>query len=190
MPQRETRFNVAAPPAAVWAFVRDVQALCSCIPGVEQVTLLDHRTAELTVKERIGVVPLTVSLRAQIDAEDPPHRLHATATAQHLRMEIDVSLRASGRGTEMLGLIQVRGEGPLKPVVDSLFERRADERAAQFAEQLERRFGATGSGVPAEPATATPPVPASSIRGRVARIGASLARYWQRLFGSRAGPSN
>ncbi len=179
MPERESTFAVRAPPDEVWRFIRDLPSLCACIPGVERVALVDDRTAELTVKERIGVVPLILALRAHIDSEYPPHRLHAIATAEHLTMEIDVALQANGSGTEMLGLIRVKGEGPLKPVVDSLFERRATERAAQFADQLTRRFGAVApEGVPA-PVAAVP----ERARGRVGRIAPWLGRLWQRLIG-------
>lgn len=184
MPERETRFVVDASPAEVWTFVRDVHALCSCIPGVEKVTLLDERTADLTVKEKVGVVPLIVQLRARIDAEDPPHRLHAVATADHLTMEIDVGLKPDGPRTELLGLIRVKGEGPLRPVVNSLFDKRADERAAQFAEQLEQRFGAVGAEVVVE---TTPEEPVQEP-GWLARVGAWLRRLRQRLQARSASP--
>lgn len=172
MPERETKFVVAAPPAEVWKFVRDVHALCSCIPGVEKVNLVDERTAELTVKEKVGVVPLVVQLTARVDAEDPPHHLHAVATAEHLTMEIDVDLQRVGSATELLGRIRVKGEGPLKPVVNGLFEKRADERAAQFAEQLEARFGAVG-----EAATAGAEAAPASVREEPT----SKPAWWTRL---------
>ncbi|HEU4925178.1 MAG TPA: SRPBCC domain-containing protein [Burkholderiales bacterium] len=145
MPERAAKFTVNAPPQELWSFLRDLEALCTCIPGVERIRLVDSRTAELTVKEKVGVVPLIVDLTARIDSEDPPRRLHATASAEHLTMAIDVTLQPSGSATELHSLFNVRGEGPLKPVVDRLFERRATERTAQFAEALERRFGARPS---------------------------------------------
>ena len=52
------------------------------------------------------------------------------------------SSRRTDSGTELHSLFKVVGEGPLKPVVDRLFERRATERTAQFAECLAQRFGA------------------------------------------------
>ena len=140
MPQREAKFAVSAPPAEVWKFIRDFRALCTCIPGVERISVLDDQTAELTVKEKVGVVPLIVELRARIDAEQPPHRLRATATAEHLTMAIDVALQGTAEGTELHSRFDVRGEGPLKPIVDRLFEKRATERTAQFAECLAKRF--------------------------------------------------
>ena len=140
MPAREARFSVDAPPAELWQFLRDFLALCTCIPGVERIEVVDERTAELTVKEKVGVVPLTVELHARIESEEPPRRLHALATAEHLTMAIDVELAPTPSGTELHSRFEVKGEGPLKPIVDRLFEKRATERTAQFAECLKRRF--------------------------------------------------
>jgi len=174
MPQREAKFEVNAPPQEVWRFIRDFESLCSCIPGVERIKLVDDRTAELTVKEKVGIVPLVLMLTAHIDSEEPPRRLHATAKADHLTMEIDVSLRAIAAGTELLGLLKVKGEGQLKAVVDSLFERRATERTAQFAASLEQRFGAAAPRAEAlQPAGGEP--------GYLARFGRWLRRLWQKL---------
>lgn len=152
MPRREATFEVNASPAEVWRFIRDFESLCTCIPGVERVKALDERTAELTVKEKIGVVPLVVTLTARIDAEEPPRRLHAVARAEHLTMDIDVSLQAKGTATELHSTFDVTGTGQLKPIVDRLFEKRATERTAQFAECLGRRFG--GAPVAAVPVPA------------------------------------
>lgn len=165
MPQRETRFTVNARPLELWRFIRDIELLCTCIPGVEKIVLLDESTADLTVKEKVGVIPMVLTLRASIDSEDPPRRLHATATAEHLSMNIDVSLEKTANGTELRGLFDVTGTGQLKPIVDRLFEKRATERTAQFADCLQKRFGA----VP--PASAPPQV-----------TGGWLNRFWRRLW--------
>lgn len=150
MPQREARFTVNAPPAELWKFIRDMESLCTCIPGVEKVVLLDGRSADLTVREKVGVIPMVLTLRASIDSEDPPRRLHATARAEHLTMDIEVSLEKAANGTELRALFDVTGTGQLKPIVDRLFERRATERAAQFADSLQKRFGAVPpAGAPA-----------------------------------------
>ena len=140
MPSREARFSVAAPPEELWRFLRDFEALCGCIPGVERIRVIDARTAELRVKEKVGVVPLVVDLRAEIVDEAPPEHLHAVAKGEHLTMLIDVTLESSGGGTELRSVFDVTGTGPLKPIVDRLFEKRATERTAQFGESLTQRF--------------------------------------------------
>ena len=179
MPRREAKFMVHARPEELWRFIRDFQSLCTCIPGVERIKVVDDRTAELTVKEKIGVVPLIVALRAQIDSEDPPHRLHATAKAEHLTMAIDVTLRAAESGTELLSLFDVKGEGQLKAIVDRLFERRATERTAQFADCLQKRFGAVSSALAPAQFRGDP----GAARDRVGRIKRWLNRLWRRLLG-------
>ena len=143
MHRREALFTVPTAPEVVWRFIRDFESLCACVPGVERLRRVDDATAEMTVVEKIGVVPLRVDFTAHIDAEDPPHSLHAVAKAEHVDVEIDVRLRAAGRGTELASQVKVIGRGPLKPVVDRLFERRATERTAEFARLLESRFGGT-----------------------------------------------
>lgn len=179
MPQREARFTVNAPPGELWRFIRDFESLCACIPGVERIAVVDERTVDLTVREKIGVVPLIVDLRAQIESEDPPHRLHATARAEHLTMAIDVALQASASGTELLARFDVRGEGQLKAIVDRLFERRATERTAQFADSLQQRFGAVAPGDAAAPSRAG----SGAARDRAGRIARGLGRLWRRLRG-------
>ncbi|OGA62695.1 MAG: hypothetical protein A3G81_15600 [Betaproteobacteria bacterium RIFCSPLOWO2_12_FULL_65_14] len=169
MPRREAKFTVNAPPEQLWRFIRDFQSLCTCIPGVERINVVDDRTAELTVKEKVGVVPLIVTLRAQIDSEEPPRRLHATARAEHLTMAIDVTLQRTASGTELFSLFDVKGEGPLKPIVDRLFERRATERTAQFAACIEKRFGAV--------------VPTSTPKKAKGPLRLWLERLWRRLLG-------
>jgi len=170
MPRRETRFTVNAPPQELWAFIRDMESLCTCIPGVEKIVVLDGRSADLTVKEKVGVIPMILTLRASIDAEDPPRRLHATARAEHLAMDIDVSLEKADNGTELRALFDVTGTGQLKPIVDRLFEKRATERAAQFADCLQQRFGAA--------------VPASTPRKAEGPLRRWLKRLWRRLTSS------
>ena len=168
MPQREAKIEVNARPDDLWKFIREFESLCTCIPGVERIELVDDRTADLTVKEKVGVVPLILTLRTRIESEDPPRSLHAIARAEHLTMEIDVALRETGAGTELLAVFDVKGEGPLKPIVDRLFERRATERTAQFAASLEKRFGAASS----------KPAPAQERGGPIRRW---LARLWRRF---------
>lgn len=180
MPEREATFVVNAAPDQVWAFIRDFESLCTCIPGVERIRVIDERSAELTVREKIGVVPLIMTLTAIIDSEEPPHRLHATARAEHLTMEIDVALRQADAGTGLTGMFRVKGEGQLKAIVDSLFERRATERTAHFADCIERRFGA----VCAPPEAAQLPAAATPARGLPARIGQWLAQLWRRVSGA------
>lgn len=179
MPRREEKFSVCATPDELWSFIRDLESLCSCIPGVEHINLVDDRSVELRVKEKVGVIPLTVDLVGQIEFENPPHSLRAVSKAEHLTMEIDVALLGNGSGTEITAQFEVAGEGPLKPIVDNMFERKATEKAAQFAEILKERFGADPSRE-APVGTCRRSVPAPNQARTIRRW---LYRLWQLLTG-------
>jgi hypothetical protein len=99
-------------------------------------------------------------------------------------MEIDVALKGTGSGTELLALFNVAGEGQLKPVVDRLFERRATERAAQFADCLAKRFGADSSGE-AEVQRGDRPL---AERAWIGRMTQWLRRLWRRFLGQTSPP--
>jgi hypothetical protein len=94
-------------------------------------------------------------------------------------MEIDVTLQETDSGTEMLSLFKVKGEGQLKSLVDSLFERRASERTAQFADCLEKRFGGVASTI----ALAQVPTGPDAAHEWVERLSRWLNRLWLRLLG-------
>ncbi len=184
MHRREEKFSVNASPDALWTFIRDFEELCGCIPGVERIHPVDDLTVELTVKEKIGIVPLIVDLVGRIEAEDPPHSLQAVATAEHLTMKMDVALQGTGSRTEITAVFEVAGEGPLKPIVDRLFERRATERAAEFAEILVERFGAVSS----DDALVDTPDQFHPAQNRHGTLWRWLIRLWQNFFGQPAPP--
>ena len=184
MPRREEKFSVNATPDELWSFIRDLESLCNCIPGVEHINLIDDRSIELRVTEKVGVIPITVDLAGQIEFEDPPHSLRAVSKAEHLTMEIDVALLGNGSGTEITAQFEVAGQGPLKPIVDNMFEHKATEKAAQFAEILKERFGADSSRK--DPAnTGRRSIPAPNQAGMIRRW---LYRLW-RLFTGQSTPS-
>ncbi len=174
MPRREARIAVDASPEALWRFLRDFRSLCTCIPGVERIEPIDDRSADVTVREKVGVIPMVLTLRAVIESEDPPRRLHAVAKAEHLTMVIDVALEPAGRGTTLVSVFDVTGTGQLKPIVDRLFEKRATERTAQFADCLEKRFAGGASG-PQAPEPGKPPELKTSLKEE-----APAGRAWTR----------
>ncbi|HMN76894.1 MAG TPA: SRPBCC domain-containing protein [Burkholderiaceae bacterium] len=175
MPRREASIEVATSADELWRFLRDFESLCACIPGVERVEVADARNATLTVREKVGVVPMVLALQATIEREDPPRSLHAVARAEHLTMAIDVALQPSGRNTTLRTVFDVAGTGPLKAIVDSLFERRATERTAAFAESLGKRFAAG-----AAPGASTPARPAGEAQGWLARFIARMRAVFAR----------
>ena len=59
---------IAAPRERVWEFVMDVPRVSQCVPGVQDVKLLDGDNYEGTLKVRVG--PIALALAGKITMEE------------------------------------------------------------------------------------------------------------------------
>ena len=113
--------------------------------GSAQATAFDVSDAEVS-RAALDVLLGEGSIHAVINNagihDDAPM---AGMSAEQWHRVIDVSLQANGSHTELVSVFDVKGEGQLKPIVNRLFEARATERSAQFAECLQKRFSQAGA---------------------------------------------
>jgi carbon monoxide dehydrogenase subunit G len=63
--------DVSAPSEQVWRFLFDVEALASCMPGMEGAEQVDDKTYRGTVTARVGPVSASFEVRAVITQIDP-----------------------------------------------------------------------------------------------------------------------
>ncbi|HEU0167508.1 MAG TPA: SRPBCC family protein [Chloroflexota bacterium] len=61
---------IAAPKARVWEFVMDVPRVSQCVPGVQDVKLLDGDNYEGTLKVRVGPIALTLAGKITMEERD------------------------------------------------------------------------------------------------------------------------
>ncbi|MGI0148587.1 MAG: CoxG family protein, partial [Thermoplasmata archaeon] len=59
MPEGKIEFDVIAPVAQVWSFLSDLRKVGQCVPGVENVELIDEKRARWDLKVRIGPLSQT-----------------------------------------------------------------------------------------------------------------------------------
>lgn len=57
----EGKFTLKAPIQEVWYSLLDPETLASCIPGMEKMELIDDKTYESVVKQKVG--PISVKLK-------------------------------------------------------------------------------------------------------------------------------
>lgn len=70
----DQEFVVPAPADRVWAFLMDIPAMASCIPGASDVRQLDDRTYEATVKTKIGPISASFGCKITIvELDDATH---------------------------------------------------------------------------------------------------------------------
>jgi carbon monoxide dehydrogenase subunit G len=172
MKMRE-EFVVAEPPATLWEFFEQVDRVARCVPGVEEVTVVDADNSRVRVTQAVGPMSATFDLKMRITARDPGRSMEFTAigrsvrgAAGNVRSTNTVHLEdADGGGT----LVRLDGEvalgGMLGSVGQKVVAKQAGKVTRSFAEALERELSGGGAAAeesaPAEePAAAAAPAPA------------------------------
>jgi uncharacterized protein len=150
MPVIEERFDVAAAPEAVWAFLLDPGRLAACIPGCERLEVVDERTYRLRVTVKVGFLATTQDVRMTVVEAEPPRRLVAEGRGEDTRLGSQVDIRntlelaPAGSGvTTVRYRSEVKVLGRLGGVGDAVMKVKARELAGVFAERVRAAIEAT-----------------------------------------------
>ena len=167
MKMRE-EFVVQEPPATLWEFFEQVDRVARCVPGVEEVTVVDADNSRVRVTQAVGPMSATFDLKMRITDRDPGRSMEFTAigrsvrgAAGNVRSTNTVALEeAEGGGTRVTLDGDVALGGMLGSVGQKVVAKQAGKVTRSFAEALERELSGNGA-AEAEPApqAAEPPVP-------------------------------
>jgi uncharacterized protein len=140
MPRFEERFTVEAPPDTVWAFLLDPKRLAPCIPGCEDIDIVDERTYRLRLTVKVGFLSTSQDVRVEIVEADPPRRLVSQGRGEDSRLGSRVEVRTSlelspvGKGaTSVVYASDVTVLGRLGSIGDAVMKVKAAQLAGEFA---------------------------------------------------------
>jgi carbon monoxide dehydrogenase subunit G len=180
----EERFQVAAPPERVFAFLSDPRSVVVCMPGAELESLESERRFLGRVTVKVGAVQVAYKGAVELTlVEAATRRLHAVGEGREqggagkVGLELELRVTASGAGSEvtieaeasLAGKIVRFGRGMIESVSRQLF--------AQFAAAARERLETAADGAPA-PSAAPGPIRALPLLWR------ALLDWLHRLFGS------
>ena len=169
MKMRE-EFVVPEPPATLWEFFEQVDRVARCVPGVEEVTVVDADNSRVRVTQAVGPMSATFDLKMRITDRDPGRSMEFTAigrsvrgAAGNVRSTNTVALEeAEGGGTRVTLDGDVALGGMLGSVGQKVVAKQAGKVTRSFAEALERELSGNGAAEAAPAAQAAePPVPES-----------------------------
>jgi len=191
----QQEFSVAEPVSAVWKFFDEPEAVAGCLPGVEEVTVLDEDNVQVRATQSLG--PMTATFEAKVTVlervTEELIRFRATGKSVrgavgNLRTENTVRLRATADGTSVVVDGDLVLAGALGSVGQKVVSRQAAKVTAEFAANLQRALNGESpqSLAPArppaaaqvlQPAQAAPAAPSGDRWGKaaVALSGASVA---------------
>jgi carbon monoxide dehydrogenase subunit G len=161
---RET-FRVAAPPEAVWDFLKTPARVVTCLPGAELTEAVDERTYRGRVKVKVGPITTSYAGTAQLEqVDDDARRMQLRGEGSEAggagtaRLTMVGAVTPAGGASEVhvdatidiAGRVMQYGRGLVESVSRQLFK--------QFATSLkgELEGGATPGG-PSAPAATTGP---------------------------------
>jgi uncharacterized protein len=141
----QQEFSVAEPVGAVWKFFDEPEAVAGCLPGVEQVTVLDEDNVQVRATQSLG--PMTATFEAKVTVlervTEELIRFRATGKSVrgavgNLRTENTVRLRATADGTSVVVDGDLVLAGALGSVGQKVVSRQAAKVTAEFAANLQR----------------------------------------------------
>ena len=140
----EKRLTFEAPVDDVFALVEDVEALASCIPGLEELSVVDARTFDSRVKMSVGPISARFQLHTSIDTIEPPTRIvivtegRDAGLAGRIKQRQEFALQGNGDRTEVLITSELQIQGRLATFGQRVIGARADQFADEVAGNVRR----------------------------------------------------
>jgi carbon monoxide dehydrogenase subunit G len=143
----EGKFTVNAPIQKLWATLFDVQALAACLPGAEKIDQIDEKTYDVTMKQRVGIVKVTMKGRQVLTKVEAPNHLEMEGEAEditklgRMKDKITMDLKELGGGdVEIAYKMDVNMVGKLAMFGDRIMRSKANEVEKQFVKNLQEKL--------------------------------------------------
>jgi carbon monoxide dehydrogenase subunit G len=156
------QFVIAESPQTLWDFFEQFDRVARCVPGVEDVTVVDHDNSRVRVTQSLGPMTATFDVRMRVTARDPGKSMEFTAVGRSVRgaagnvrasQVVRLSEQANG-STRVLLEGDVALGGMLGSVGQKVVAKQAAVVTQSFAQALQERL-AGGSEPEGEPQRST-----------------------------------
>jgi carbon monoxide dehydrogenase subunit G len=179
-------FHVPESVATVWAFFEQPESVARCMPGVEEITVLDPDNVNIRATQSIGPMSATFEAKIKIVERVPEKLIRFTASGRSVRGAMGniraanvVELEPASEGTRVTVEGEVSLAGALGAVGQKVVAKQTNKVTAQFAQNLATMLGGgqLGTGA-AAPRDGSPE--AVTTRAGVSAAGAEPDR-WPRI---------
>jgi len=148
----EGKFTLKGSIQEIWDFLLKPETLGSCIPGTEEMELIDERTYNSVVKQKVGPISVKLKFTTTLTEVNPPTHLKAVGKGADIgkagtfAQETVVDLKQVSEGeVEVSYSSNVQLVGKLAMFGDRIMRAKAKEVGEKFTqalqEKLEKRAG-------------------------------------------------
>ena len=139
------RDEIPVPGDVVWAFVTDPTNVTSCVPDMVESTVVDGRTADVTVQVAVGPVRGKLKLHIMLDPQPDAHRLNMKISGSGFGSVVDVLAGAditaeSAAATSLDWKANVVMRGPVATVAGRVIDAQAKRVITQTFENVKKRL--------------------------------------------------
>ena len=145
----EGKFSVKAPIQKLWDTLFDVEALAACLPGAEKITKIDEKTYDVTMKQRVGIVKVTMAGRQVLTKVEAPTHLEMEGEAEdktklgHMKDKVTMDLtQLDGGEVEIAYKMDVAMVGKLAMFGDRIMRSKANDIEKEFVKNLQAKLKA------------------------------------------------
>ncbi len=133
----------------MWDTLFDVEALAACLPGAEKIEKIDDKTYDVTMKQRVGMIKVTMSGRQVLTKVEAPTHLEMEGEAEdktklgHMKDKVTMDLtELAGGEVEIAYKIDVSMVGKLAMFGDRIMRSKANEVEKEFVKNLQGKLKA------------------------------------------------
>lgn len=180
----EQKFVINAPAERVWAFLMNPDASGPCVPGCEEVRVLDEKTYLAKVNVKIAFVSLAFNVKVTITKMNPPFHLETIATGEERSMTstlkatsvVDLKGLPEG-GTEVSYRSDVGLFGKLGTMGQGVVKGRAKQLGKEFAEAVTRACESVAGGLEGRSVEERATISKGAVQAKVVGGRRSLVGY-------------
>ena len=138
MPEGSVTFDLRVPVDRAWAFLSDMRKVASCVPGVENVEVIDDKRATWTLKVKIGPLSQHIKVATETLEQVPPSRARFRGVADNMEMLGTIELAPAGESTHVSYTMVATAKGPLARIIDNMMKSRLKEQSDEFAANVKK----------------------------------------------------
>ena len=143
----EGKFSLKAPIQKVWDHILEPETLAACMPGAEKVAKIDDKTYDAVVKQKVGIIKVTLKFRNQLTVVQPPNHLELEGEGEditklgHFKQRTVMDLKEIGDGeVEVSYQSNVNIVGKLAMFGDRIMRSKAKDVEKEFTQNLQNKL--------------------------------------------------
>jgi uncharacterized protein len=143
----EGKFSLKAPIQKVWDHILEPETLAACMPGAQKVDKIDDKTYDAVVKQRVGIIKVTLKLRNKLTVVEPPNHMEMDGEGEditklgHFKQKTVMDLKELENGeVEVSYQANVNIVGKLAMFGDRIMKSKAKDVEKEFTTNLQKKL--------------------------------------------------